>query len=303
VIVAHAVRRVFDCAGDNPAVPDDDHVRSTLRDQWHLQPSEITPLPGELMSRGWEVTAGAGRYVCRLAEPGARQPVEAGLVAAEHLRVLGIDAGEPVRTLGGGLTAQTPAGALALLRRIPGRPLDGGDPVDQQWWGDRLGAVHRALQSFHHPGLRPWQLLDPGAAHLAAEPWLRGAVADAVSAATRLTVTDRLTYGMLHGDPAPGGFVVDPRTGRAGLLDCGGGGVGPLVYDVAAAVVYAGGPAGATELIDGYLAAGPVRRDELDAALPVLLRLRWAVRADRAARRGAAEPLREARQALEAAAG
>jgi len=284
-------------------VPDDDLLLSTLRDQWHLQPSEIIALPDELMSRGWEVTAGPERYVCRLAEPGARQPVEAGLAAAEHLRIRDIAAGEPVRTLGGGLTAQTPAGALSVLRRVPGRPLDGGDPLDQQWWGDRLGAVHRALQTFHHPGLRPWQLLDANAPHLAAEPWLRGAVTDAVSAATRLTVTDRLTYGVLHGDPAPGSFVVDPRTGRAGLFDCGASGLGPLVYDVAAAVVYAGGPAHAAELIDGYLAAGPVRRDELEAALPVLLRLRWAVKADRAARRGAAEPLRRAREALESAPG
>jgi homoserine kinase type II len=76
-----------------------------------------------------------------------------------------------------------------------------------------------------------------------------------------------------------------------------------LVYDVAAAVVYAGGPAHAAELIDGYLAAGPVHRDELEVALPVLLRLRWAVQADRAARHGAAEPLRRAREALESAAG
>jgi Ser/Thr protein kinase RdoA (MazF antagonist) len=284
-------------------VPDDDLVRSTLRDQWHLTPSEIAPLPEELLSRGWEITAGPERYVCRLAEPGARHPVEAGLLAAEHLRIRNIAAGEPVRTLGGALTAQTPAGALALLRRVPGRRLDGRDPVDQQWWGDRLGAVHRALQHFHHAGLRPWQPLDPNAPHLAAEPWLRAAVADAVGAVTRLSVTDRLTYWVLHGDPSPGNFVVDHRTGRAGLLDCGASGVGPLVYDVAAAVHYTGGPCCAAELIDGYVAAGPVHRDELDAALPVLLRLRWAVRADRAARRGDAGTLDQAREALEAAAG
>jgi Ser/Thr protein kinase RdoA (MazF antagonist) len=301
VIVALAVRQISGICRNNPAVPDDDLVRSTLRDQWHLQLSEITALPDELLSRGWEVTAGLQRYVCRLAEPGARQPVEAGLVAAEHLRGRDIAAGEPVRTLAGTLTAQTPAGALAVLRRVPGRPLDGRDPLDQQWWGDRLGAVHRALQGFHHPGLRPWQPLDHTAEHLGAEPWLRGAVADAAGAATRLTVTDRLTYGVLLGDPAPAGFVVDAGTGRAGLLDCGASGIGPLVYDVAAAVVYAGGVATATDLIDGYLAAGPVGRDELDVALPVLMRLRWAVRADRAARRSDSRALRRARRALEAA--
>ena len=281
-------------------MPHDDLVRSTLRDQWHLVPFEIFALPDAVMSRGWEVSAGPDRYVVRLSETAARQPVEAGLAAAEHLRGRDIPAGEPVRTLSGGLTVQIAAGALAVLRRVPGRRLDGRDPVDQQWCGDRLGAVHRALQGFHHPGLRPWQLPDPDAGHLAVEPWLRGAVADAVTATTRLTVTDRLTYGVLHGDPAPAGFVVDPSTGRAGLLDCGASGLGPLVYDVAAAIVYAGGPAHAAELIDGYLAAGSMDADELHAALPVLLRLRWAVLADRAARLGSAEVLRQAHQALAA---
>ncbi len=287
-------------------MPDDDLLRSFLRDQWHLAPTGISHLPRGVMSHAWEVEAGDERYVVRLV-PSARGTVEAGLAAADHLRGRGIAAGEPVRTLTGGLTAETPDGSLVVLRRTPGRPLIGGDPVDQQWWGDRLGAVHRALQHFHHPGLRPWHLLDPDAAHLGVEPWLRDAVADAVTATTRLTVTDRLTYGVLHGDPAPADFVVDPQTGRAGLLDCPAGGTGPLVYDVAAAVVYAGGTAASAELLDGYLAAGPVQRDELDAALPVLVRFRWAVAADRSAwclSRGGdpGDVLLRAREALESGA-
>jgi homoserine kinase type II len=287
-------------------VPDDDLLRSFLRDQWHLAPTGISHLPRGVMSHAWEVEAGDERYVVRLV-PSARGTVEAGLAAADHLRGRGIAAGEPVRTLTGALTAVTPHGPLAVLRRTPGRPLVGGDPVDQQWWGDRLGAVHLVLQHFHHPGLRPWHLLDPDAAHLAVEPWLRDAVADAVTATTRLTVTDRLTYGVLHGDPAPADFVVDPQTGRAGLLDCPAGGTGPLVYDVAAAVVYAGGTAASAELLDGYLAAGPVQRDELDAALPVLVRFRWAVAADRSAwclSRGGdpGDVLLRAREALESGA-
>jgi homoserine kinase type II len=267
------------------AVREDSLLRSALRVQWHLAAVEITKLPGGLLSRAWEVTVAEERYVARLAEPAVRQAVEAGLTAAEYLRGLGIAAGEPVRTLGGALTVETPVGTLAVLRRAAGRTLHGSDPVDQQWWGDRLGAVHRALQGFAHPGLRKWNCLDPGAPHLAAEPWLRNAMTAAVTAATRLTVTDRLTYGVLHGDPAAEDFIVDPATGRAGVLDYGASGTGPLVLDVAAAVVYAGGPDAAAELLDGYLAAGPVRRDELDAALPVLLRFRWAVQADWSARK------------------
>jgi homoserine kinase type II len=287
-------------------VPDADHLRLLLRDQWHLVSTGISEIPGRVLSRAWDVRTADDRFVARLVEAPGRQPLEAGLAAAEHLRGSGIEAGTPVRTLGGGLTAVVPEGVIAVIHRVPGRPLSGGDPVDQQFWGDRLGALHRTLQGFHHPGLRAWNHLDPDAAHLTLEPWLRPAVADAVTAATRLTVTDRLTYGVLHGDPAPGDFVVDPATGRAGLLDCGLAGTGPLVCDVAAAVVYAGGPDHAAELLDGYLAAGPVGPDELDAALPVLLRYRWAVQADRAARgRTPADriTLDEARAALESEAG
>jgi Ser/Thr protein kinase RdoA (MazF antagonist) len=261
------------------AVPEDDLLRSTLRSHWHLAATEITRLPGGLLSQAWEVAAGDECYLARFS-PAGRPAVEAGLAAAEHLRLRGVAAGEPVRTLGGGLTVPGRSGTLAVLRRVAGRTLRGGDPVDQQWWGDRLGAVHRELQDFAHPGLGRWNRLDPDAPHLAIEPWLRPAVTQAATAATRLTVTDRLTYGVLHGDPAPEDFVVDPQTGRAGVLDCGASGTGPLVLDVAAAVVYAGGPDAATELLDGYLAAGPVRPDELEAALPVLLRFRWALQAD-----------------------
>jgi len=285
-------------------VPHQDLLRSSLRDQWHLTPTEITDLDGRLMSRAWEVVAGDTRYLVRFADAAVRQPIEAGLAAAEHLAGWGVAVGTPVRTLAGGLTGSASGGALAVLRRVPGRPLAGGDPVDQQWWGDRLGVVHRTLQHFHHPGLRPWNTLSPDGHHLDVEPWLRPAIADAVTAATRLTVTDRLTYGVLHGDPSPGDFVVDADTGRTGLLDCGASATGPLVYDVAAAVTYAGSPEAADEFLDGYLAAGPVHRDELDAALPVLLRFRFAVQADWSARRlascpGAEETLRSARTALE----
>lgn len=280
-------------------MPDDDFLRSTLRDQWHLYPSAAAELPLALLSRGWEFVAGGEPYVARLVDIGARHRMEAGLAVAMYLRAHRIDAGEPVRTLGGALTVATPYGALAVLRRIPGRRLDGRDPVDQQWWGERLGAVHHVLRGFRHPGLRPWQPLDPDGSHLDAEPWLRGTVTAALTAATRLTVTDHLTSGVLHGDPAPEMFLLDPATGRSGLLYCGAGGTGPLVHDVAAAVAYAGGVDQAGEFLDGYLAAGPVGADEMEAALPVLLRLRWALQADLSARRDCPHGLGKARAALE----
>jgi homoserine kinase type II len=298
----------------------DDVIRTALHAHWHLAATQIVALPAGLMSRAWAIRTGEEDLVVRLVDDAARQPLEAGLGAAVHLHARGIAIGQPVRTLGGALTAETVAGTLAVLRRVPGRSLHPDDPVDQQWWGDRLGAAHRELTGFGRRGPHRWSWLHPEAPHLGVEGWLRPAVADAMTAMTRLTVTDRLTYGVLHGDPAAEGFVVDPASGRAGLLDWGACGTGPLLYDVAAAVVYAGGPETAAELLDGYLAAGPVGRDEADAALPVLLRFRWAVQADWYARRLAAArcaadgdgasdpaplrvPLQAARAALEAMAG
>jgi Ser/Thr protein kinase RdoA (MazF antagonist) len=286
------------CAAIIPAVPVDDCLRSLLRDRWHLRADKITGLPTGMLSRSWDVTAGANRYVARLIDTFGRHPLEDGMAAGDHLRAAGIEAGRPVRTLGGALTIETPEGVLAVLHRVPGRQLSGDDRADQRLWGEWLGAVHRVLRDFSPPERRPWTLLDPGADHLGAEPWLRASVAGAVTAMTRLTVTDRLTYGVVHGDPAPQDFILDPATGRAGLLDCGAGGTGPLIYDVAAAVIYAGGPDRAAPLLDGYLDAGPIGSDELAAALPVASRFRWAVQADRWARQGDRAALARARAAL-----
>jgi Ser/Thr protein kinase RdoA (MazF antagonist) len=287
------------CALIIAAVPDDARLRTLLRDRWHLRPDQITSLPTGVLSRNWAVTAGGDRYVARLVDANGRRLLEAGMAAGDHLRSAGIEAGRPVRTLGGALTAQTPAGVLAVLHRVPGRSLSGEDREDQRLWGERLGDVHRVLQGFLPRERRPWSLPDPSAGHLDSDPWLRSAIADAVTAMTRLTVTDRLTYGVMHGDPAPQDFLLDPATGRAGLLDCGAGGTGPLIYDVAAAVIYAGGPDRAAALLDGYLGAGPIGSDELVAALPVALRFRWAVQADRSARDGDRTALAGARAALE----
>ncbi len=279
--------------GDNRRVrPDDpigdDPITATLREHWNVRPSAVTRMPAGWMSCAWDVREGDRHFVARRVDHVVRQPFEAGLAAALHLGDSGVAIGEPVRTLAGALAVADRAGVVGLVRRVPGEPLDGTDPAGRRRWGEGLAAAHRALDGFAHRGPQPWHWLQPDAPHLAVEPWLRPAVTDAVAALTRLTVADQLTYGVLHGDPAPAAFVVDGRTGGARLLDWGPCGTGPLVYDLAAAVAYAGGPDRAPELIHGYTATGVVGRDEVDVALPVLLRFRAAVRADWHARRLAA---------------
>lgn len=233
-----------------------------------------------MTSAAFMVTVGPERYVAKVVPAALHAQFEAGLSIAETLGRGNLDAGTPVRAADGALTARLAEGALGLLRFVDGRPLDPYDSLDQQWWGDRLGAAHRKLAGFTHPGLPSWHWVRPDADHLGLEPWLRPAITDAVAALTKLQVTDRLTVGPLHGDPAAEAFLLDATTGRIGIIDWGSCATGPWVYDLASAVMYAGGLHRAEELIEAYAATGAVPRGEIEAALPTLLRFRWAVQAD-----------------------
>ena len=261
------------------------YVTQAIRAMWHQTPVDCEPILGGMTSRAWLVGAADGRYVAKLVPLRNRAQFEAGLAAAERLDRGGLPAGAPVRSQSGALTESLDGGALGLLRFVPGRPADAGDPIDQQRWGDVLGTAHRILAGFTHPGLERWHWVRPEAPHLDLEPWLRPAVADAVAALSKLSITDQLSYGVLHGDPAPDAVRLDVHTGRTGLIDWGSVTAGPLAYDVASAVMYAGGPARATDLLEAYAAAGPMTGDEIDASLPTMLRFRWAVQADWFARR------------------
>jgi homoserine kinase type II len=90
-------------------------------------------------------------------------------------------------------------------------------------------------------------------------------------------VTDQLTYGVLHNDPRAWHFRLDPATGAVGLVGWASAGTGPLLADLAAAVLAAGGPAAADGLVEAYLGASGVPRDECEAALPALLCLHAAL--------------------------
>jgi Ser/Thr protein kinase RdoA (MazF antagonist) len=265
------------------AVVHADHVHTAVRTSWDRSPTNWRPLGGPDAS-AWLVDLDDGHAVVKVVAVTARRQFEAGLAAAEWLAGAGMATGAPVRAANGALSVTAGPVAVALLHYVPGRPLDGANAVDQQWWGDALGAAHRALTGFTHAALTRLRRVRPDAPHLAVEAWVRPAVAEAVDGVARLSVTDQLSYGVLHGDPAPKSFRLDVDTGRTGLLEWGAAATGPLVYDVASAVMYAGGPDEAAELVDGYLSAGPVPRDELDTALHPMLRFRYAVQADHFAR-------------------
>ncbi|WP_432829532.1 phosphotransferase enzyme family protein [Dactylosporangium sp. CA-092794] len=265
------------------AAPAAEQVHTTLRRSW-----QCTPGPCVALGRGaWQVEIDGGQFVIKWVAAPGRSRFEAGLQAAQHVDAAGMGAGAPVRAADGALTVVEGDGVVALLRLVPGRPLRADDPLDRQWWGDTLGAVHRALRRFAHPALGGF---DPAVVrregpHLGLEPWLRPAVLDTAAAVRRIMVTDQLTYGVLHGDPRAANFRLDPSTGKVGLVGWAVAGTGPLLSDLAAAVLAAGGPAPAGGLVDAYLRASVVPPDECDAVLPALLCLHTALAAARAAGR------------------
>lgn len=94
-----------------------------------------------------------------------------------------------------------------------------------------------------------------------------------------------LTWGLLHTDPAPEAFLFNAESEGCGLIDWDTGSFGPLIYDLASAVMYVGGQESGGALVNAYLDQGVLDRSEMDKSLEPMLRLRWAVQADYFARR------------------
>jgi homoserine kinase type II len=170
---------------------------------------------------------------------------------------------------------------LALLGWVGGTPLD---VADQHLIGATLARVHAILTGASVDGVAHFHWVDPGAEHLSLRPWIRPAVAAAVAALDQLG-PGALSRGLLHTDPSPDAFRWDAARGRCGLIDWSTAMRGPLLYDLASAVMYVGGPDQAGALVDGYLEHGVLAPAEVERGLATMLRFRWAVQADYFARR------------------
>ena len=181
-------------------------------------------------------------------------------------------------------------GGIGSRPWMPGEPLTGADQGERRLIGSTLGRVHRAMSGAVVPATQRFHWVDPAAPHLSLRPWLRPAVASAVTALERPGLRAWST-GLLHADPAPGAFRLDPVTGRCGVIDWSTALYGPLVYDLASAAMFLGGLDRSAEMTAAYLAAGVLSRAETEEGLALMLRFRWAVQADYFARRIAGNDL------------
>jgi Ser/Thr protein kinase RdoA (MazF antagonist) len=261
----------------------DGRLDTALAESWGIRDARIEPHHGGMNSATWFVDADAARWVAKAVAPREGRQFAAGLAVAARLDQAGIASGAPLPTRDGSLAAAVDGVPLALLARVPGEPLT-DRPEHQSRCGATLGRVHRALRGIDVEDTKHFHWVDPEAAHLDVRPWVRAAVAAAVEAFDALGPAT-LTYGYLHTDPAPEAFLFDERTGDCGLIDWSTALSGPLLYDLASAAMYVGGPERARRLVDAYAAQGALPRDEIERGLKAMLCFRWGVQADYFARR------------------
>ena len=257
----------------------DPALASCLRRYWDLAGARVTVHNGGMGSQTWFVELGDRRWVAKAVAPEAGRQFAGGMAIAQRLEQAGIPAGAPVPATGGQLVVRAGHDWLALLSWVPGHPLTGQDRAEQALIGTTLARVHRALAGFEVERADRFHWVDPDADYLSLRPWLRAAITAALRDLDEAR-PDRAQWGLLHADPAPDAFRLDPATGQCAVIDWSSAVYGPLLYDVASAVMYVGGPGSAEELVRAYLDEGTLPADEVERGLAPMLRFRWAVQAN-----------------------
>lgn len=108
------------------------------------------------------------------------------------------------------------------------------------------------------------------------EPWIRPSVNLVLTEYSNLP---DLTWSLLHADPSPEALLRQPETGRVALIDWTATVDGPVLYDVASALIYLGGRQNADSFWDTYLSCSPAPVGELIEHLGAFTRYRATVQA------------------------
>ena len=226
---------------------------------WGLEAARVRPLGGGMNSETWLVEHQGSTYVAKSVSSKAAADLAAGGKVATALAEAGFVTGPPVPTRDGQMVLSDPA--LALLEHVPGRELDGETDEEQEWIATTLAGVHAASNPASGPSTATFALdwLTPQMPGVEAHPWLMAAIEAVVAETDPLTVT----WSMLHTDPLPGAFIHNDKTGVTGLIDWAGARRGPVLYDVASAVMYLGGPAQASAFLSTYQSRGPLPAQEM----------------------------------------
>ena len=213
---------------------------------WGIRPADVKPLGGGMNSETWAVEHQGSTYVAKRVPPTEIAELVAGCEVASTLADAGSSRDDQCPPLTELVLTEH---ALALLERVPGRELEGETDEEQRWIAGTLAGVHAAGGPASGPSTAAFAGMGlSAAAGVEAHPWLAPAI-EAVRAETDpLTVT----WSVLHTDPSPEAFIHDDGSGVTGLIDWAGATRGPVLYDVASAVMYLGGSDHAAAFLATY---------------------------------------------------
>lgn len=267
-----------------PALLSVTELAAALRAWELLEPIRITSLADGYSSSTWHVNTPDQRLVAKYIHHG-RDAFEPGLRAAEVLTEHAVLCSAPVRTRTGALSilvegAHGRAEPLALLRYVPGIPLDWTDPITPGLAGHFLGRIHTLWQ---HAGERIqaqdriFAYIAEDTPEVAAQPGLRALLQQALANVRDFEAATPVTYGVTIGDCME--LLYDPIAMRVGMIDTGAVGWGPLLFDVAVMCDESLQAKGAGDpqarFLQAYLASGPIQPAEL-AGLRQYAALHWA---------------------------
>lgn len=230
-----------------------------LSSHWGLSAPRVTPLAGGMNSETWLVEHDGPTYVAKQVPTDRIADLVAGGEVAASLAREGIVTGHPVPARDG-RTVLAEHG-LALLQHVPGRELDGETEEEQTRIARVLAAVHAAGAPAIGPPTSSFATdwLSPRTPGIDAHPWLGAAVESVRRETDAMTVT----WSVLHTDPTPEAFIHDDATGVTALIDWAGARRGPVLYDVASAVMYLGGRDHASAFLRTYAERGPLGAEEM----------------------------------------
>ncbi len=230
-------------------------------------------LGGGMNSATALIDLGGARAVLKWVPVSGAAQLTAGCDVAHLLAHHGIHTGSPIATIDGALIQPFGAGVAALLRFVPGDPLNPKDEQDQRDMARILAMVHSVDVTVRSGAFMADEIT---AMVREVEPWIRPTVHLVLDEYRGMP---DLTWGVLHGDPESGAFLREPETGQVGLIDWGAASRGPVLYDVASVLMYLGGRTNATAFWETYLDLSPASSAELLAHIDTFTRYRAAVQA------------------------
>lgn len=240
---------------------------------WKYSVGEVKPLGGGMNSATALLQLDDGQAVLKWVPRVAVPALVDGCTIARRLARHGLATGEPIPTVSGDLVYETDSGAVALLQFVEGEPLDPASARDQHDMAVTLATVHAAEATRQGGPFICDQIL--AMAHDVA-PWIRPAVGRVLEEYQRLP---ELTWGLLHADPETGAFLRQPESGSVALIDWSASTHGPVLYDVASALMYLGGRQKAGSFWAAYVSHSPAPASELTEHVDAFTRYRGAVQA------------------------